>query len=99
MEYFISLLFPSDAAIRDKYNINVLILDSDSKMVKTTMVDQEFAVSVLRIKVQMLHPFRDPGQLHDRSGNAVGQSDHQQDTHKARLTRCARNFSPMCRTS
>lgn len=33
--------------IRDKYNINVLILDSDSRMVKTTMVDQEFAVKHL----------------------------------------------------
>ncbi len=33
--------------IRDKYNINVLILDSDSKMVKTTMVDQEFTVKHL----------------------------------------------------
>ena len=41
---------------------------------------------VLRIKVQMLHLLRDPGQLHDRSGNAVGQSDHQQDTHKDRNT-------------
>ena len=33
--------------IRDKYNINVLVLDSDSKMVKTTMVDQEFAIKHL----------------------------------------------------
>ena len=33
--------------IRDKYNINVLVLDSDSRMVKTTMVDQEFAINHL----------------------------------------------------
>lgn len=33
--------------IRDKYNINVLVLDSDSKMVKTTMIDQEFAIKHL----------------------------------------------------
>lgn len=33
--------------IHDKYNINVLVLDSDSKMVKTTMVDQEFAIKHL----------------------------------------------------
>ena len=33
--------------IHDKYNINVLVLDSDSKMVKTTMVDQEFAIKYL----------------------------------------------------
>lgn len=30
--------------IRDKYNINVLVLDSDSRMIKTTLVDQEFAI-------------------------------------------------------
>lgn len=33
--------------IRDKYNINVLVLDSDSRMIKTTMVDQEFAIKHL----------------------------------------------------
>ena len=33
--------------IRDKYNINILILDSDSKTVKTTMLDQEFAIKHL----------------------------------------------------
>lgn len=33
--------------IRDKYNINVLVLDSDSRMIKATMVDQEFAIKHL----------------------------------------------------
>lgn len=33
--------------IRDKYNINILVLDSDSKTVKATMVDQEFAIKHL----------------------------------------------------
>lgn len=33
--------------IRDKYNINVLVLDNDSRMIKTTLVDQEFAIKHL----------------------------------------------------